>query len=305
MYIVNSEKPYTYEKMQQDLKLLCSEYPFLKPFSLGSSVCGKSLSCILWGDGERRIFLNGAHHGMEWITSLLLMYILEEFSRHYAAQTSLGNVQFKKLFHEITLAACPMVNPDGVELAVCGLGENLPPVVKTRLKSYNGGSSDFSKWQANINGVDLNHNYNAAFEKGVFYQQRLGIYGPGPTRYSGSFPESEPESRAVADFTRSFHPEIAVAYHTQGETIYYDFESQSTERGRRMAAAMAEISGYELDQTEGIASCSGYKDWVINEFNIPAFTIEAGLGENPLPLSQFDKIYRDNMNMLLYLVRAL
>ena len=164
--------------------------------------------------------------------------------------------------------------------------------------------TDFSKWQANINGVDLNHNYDASFEKGVFYQHKLGIFGPGPTRYSGPHPESEPESKAVAEFTRSFRPHIAVAYHTQGEIIYFDFESQSTERGRDMAKAMAEISGYELDQTEGMASYSGYKDWVINEFHIPAFTVEAGLGENPLPLSQFGKIYRDNLNMLLYLVKA-
>ncbi|MGN1059780.1 MAG: M14 family metallocarboxypeptidase [Clostridia bacterium] len=304
MYIVNAEKAYTYEAMQQDLAALCSEYTFLKSFSLGQSVRGRALTAISWGTGEKRLFLNGAHHGMEWITSLLLMRLLEEFCRQYRGRTSIGSVQFGTLFQEVTLVFCPMVNPDGVGLAINGLTEDLPVITKTRLKSYNGGSTDFSKWQANLNGVDLNHNYDAAFEKGVFYQHKLGIYGPGPTRYSGPAPESEPESHAVADFTRAFLPDIAVAYHTQGEIIYYDFESKATERGRQMAAAMAEISGYELDQTEGMASYSGYKDWVINEFYLPAFTIEAGLGENPLPLNQFDKIYHDNLNMLLYLVRA-
>lgn len=29
------------------------------------------------------------------------------------------------------------------------------------------------------------------------------------------------------------------------------------------------------------------------------FTIEAGIGENPLPISQFNQIYRDNINILL------
>ena len=67
---------------------------------------------------------------------------------------------------------------------------------------------------------------------------------------------------------------------------------------------MSDISGYTLDQTEGMASCSGYKDWVIGELYVPAFTIEVGLGENPLPLSQFDKIYKDNLPMLLYLMNA-
>ncbi len=304
MRIVQAEEAYTYDKMKEDADNLCREYSFLQPFSLGRSVDGRDLLAIRWGTGEKRIFLNGSHHGMEWITSLLLMYLLEEFSYQYTNRTSIGNIYFPDLFSEISIVFCPMVNPDGVELSVHGLWEELPPITKTRLKAWNGHDSDFTHWQANLNGVDLNHNYDAAFEKGVFYQHKLGIFGPGPTRFSGPHPESEPESKAVADFTRHFRPHIAVAYHTQGEVIYFDFESQSTKRGHEMATAMAEISGYELDKTEGMASYSGYKDWVINAFHIPAFTVEAGLGENPLPLSQIDKIYQENLNMLLYLVRA-
>ncbi|MBR5236657.1 MAG: M14 family metallocarboxypeptidase [Clostridia bacterium] len=304
MYIVHLDKPYTYDVLQEDLKNLCREYSFLESFSLGRSVCGRSLWALRWGTGEKRIFLNGAHHGMEWITSMLLMRIMEEFCRQYRDGTAIGNVQFQKLYESIHLVVCPMVNPDGVSLSVNGLASDLPPITKTRLKSYNGDSTDFSKWQANINGVDLNHNYDADFEKGVFHQHRLGIYSPGPTRYSGTAPESEPESRAIADFTRQFKPHLAVAYHTQGEVIYYDFNGMTTARGKEMAEAMAQISGYELDQTEGMASFSGYKDWVIQKMQIPAFTIEAGLGENPLPISQFDKIFFDNLPMLMYLVSA-
>ena len=170
MHIVNFETAYTYERLCRDSSLLCKEYPFLRPFSLGHSVSGRRLSAISWGEGEKRLFLNGAHHGMEWITSLLLMYLLEDFSHHYVNGTSLGNVDFRSLFHEVTMVFCPMVNPDGVELAINGLTEDLPPITKTRLKEYNGGSLDFSKWQANLNGVDLNHNYDASFRKGVFHQ---------------------------------------------------------------------------------------------------------------------------------------
>lgn len=304
MFTINAERPYTYDTLCEDVKRLAGTYGFLEVFSLGSSVAGRSLFALRWGKGAKRIFLNGAHHGMEWITSLLLMQILAEFSHHYAENTAIGTIHFRPLYDEISLVACPMVNPDGVHLAVNGLTDDLPPITRTRLKAYNGDSTDFSKWQANLNGVDLNHNYDAGFEKGLFMQHKLGIYSPGPTRYSGTTPESEPESKAMADYTRLFRPHIAVAYHTQGEQIYYDFESKATERGKKAAAAMAEISGYTLDTTDGMASYSGYKDWVIENFYIPAFTIEAGLGENPLPLSQFDKIYRDNLKMLLYLVKC-
>ncbi|MBR6728982.1 MAG: M14 family metallocarboxypeptidase, partial [Clostridia bacterium] len=276
---------------------------FLKIFSIGKSILGKELFCISWGKGEKRIFLNGAHHAMEWITSLLLLRMMEEFSFGYKNDVSFGSASFQKLFHEITLVMCPMVNPDGVNLEINGLTDDLPPLTKTRLMDYNGGSKSFAKWQANIRGVDLNHNYDAGFYKGVFMQQKLGIYGPAPTRYSGTEPESEPEVQAICRFTRSFLPHIAVAYHTQGKQIYYDFEAKATEKARQMVKQLAEISGYQPDTTDGMASYSGYKDWVINEFYIPAFTIEAGLGENPLPLSQFDAIYDDNLKMLLHLVQ--
>ena len=61
---------------------------------------------------------------------------------------------------------------------------------------------------------------------------------------------------------------------------------------------MSEISGYELVLADGLTDCTGYKDWVIEKFNIPAYTIEVGKGENPLPLSQFEKIFDDNKKMI-------
>ena len=44
---------------------------------------------------------------------------------------------------------------------------------------------------------------------------------------------------------------------------------------------------------------AGYKDWFIKHFRRPGYTIEAGSGENPLPLSQFPEIYRDNLGILV------
>jgi g-D-glutamyl-meso-diaminopimelate peptidase len=57
---------------------------------------------------------------------------------------------------------------------------------------------------------------------------------------------------------------------------------------------MAEASGYALAQPEYASSFAGYKDWFIQEFRRPGYTIEVGQGENPLPLEQFPEIYRDN-----------
>lgn len=44
---------------------------------------------------------------------------------------------------------------------------------------------------------------------------------------------------------------------------------------------------------------AGYKDWFVQTYDRPGYTIEAGLGTNPLPISQFSEIYRDNIGILV------
>ena len=60
----------------------------------------------------------------------------------------------------------------------------------------------------------------------------------------------------------------------------------------------AELSGYQLEDTPFISGFAGYKDWFIQEYNRPGYTIEVGLGTNPLPLNQFPEIYRKNIGIL-------
>ena len=117
---------------------------------------------------------------------------------------------------------------------------------------------------------------------------------PGPRDFVGSYPLSEPESRAMVNITNQNGYQLTLSYHTQGEVIFWKYDDleppRSFEIGRRLAA----VSGYALEETPPESANAGYKDWFILNFNKPGYTIEAGLGINPLPLSQFETIYRDN-----------
>jgi g-D-glutamyl-meso-diaminopimelate peptidase len=64
-----------------------------------------------------------------------------------------------------------------------------------------------------------------------------------------------------------------------------------------IAAEFERVSGYRAVQF--IDSFAGYKDWFIQEFRKPGFTIELGSGINPLPLSQFDEIYEEVLGVFL------
>lgn len=66
-----------------------------------------------------------------------------------------------------------------------------------------------------------------------------------------------------------------------------------------IGSRFAKSSGYTLADTPYNSSFAGFKDWFIQDFNKPGYTIEAGIGENPLPISQFDEIYRDNLGILI------
>lgn len=296
--VVDTNIDYTYEIMERDIQGLKARYPFLEVGVAGQSVLGKNLYYIKLGNGPNEVFYNAAHHALEWITSPLLMKFIENFSKAYVGRYNIGGYSPRNIWNQSTIYIMPMVNPDGVDLVLNGLQRDNP--YYDRLIEWNNGSTDFSQnWQANIRGVDLNHNYNAAWQLSKEAGEQLGITGPGPTRYPGAYPESEPESKAVADFTRSHNFTLVLAYHTQGEVIFWTFMGLQPPESRTIGELFEQVSGYPLQEIYGIASYAGYKDWFIQEYRRPGYTIEAGKGKNPLPISQFDKIYNDNIELLL------
>jgi len=89
-----------------------------------------------------------------------------------------------------------------------------------------------------------------------------------------------------------------LTYHTQGEVIYWQFLDYNPPNSRKIGETLSRVSGYSLEETPYASSFAGFKDWFIQNFNRPGYTIEAGLGTNPLPTSQFNTIYSDNIGIL-------
>lgn len=126
-----------------------------------------------------------------------------------------------------------------------------------------------------------------------------GIHGPAPRDFVGYGPLTEPEALAIYNFTLIHDFNLILAYHTQGEVIYWKYNNYLPENSEEIGKKFANASGYTLDITPPESSFAGYKDWFIQEYNRPGYTIEAGLGKNPLPISQFNKINNDNIGILV------
>ncbi len=267
---------YGYENLKRDLSVLAKNKN-IRVGTAGKSVEGRELYTITMGTGDYKLFINGAHHGMEWITSAMLMRFCKEFSDCYHKKLPFSGYDTEKLWERCTICVLPMVNPDGIQKGI-----ETPGIF----------------WQANANGVDLNHNYDAGWSECKKMEIAEGITKPGPTRYGGEAPESEPETKAMVSFSRQEQFDLAICYHTQGEEIYYQYGENHPRRSSTLAKAFASVSGYKLASPPKIASHGGYKDWFIQEFQKPGFTIEAGLGHNPLPFSQLEEIYQKNKPLL-------
>ncbi|MBC8536539.1 M14 family metallopeptidase [Feifania hominis] len=296
--IVNSKAPLDPRRMGRMIDRLCTRYGSLSRFSIGRSLFGREIEALRFGRGEKEVLYVGAHHGMEWITSLVLLKFCEDLAKYHAAGRTLKNCDLAYLYDTKSILVVPMLNPDGVELQLNGPAEDL--ILRERLLRMNGDSADFSHWQANGRGVDLNHNYDALWREGKEHIARAdGILGGGPTKYSGEFPESEPETRALCDFIRMRDIQLLLCLHSQGEEIYYEFGDDTPKKSRALAEVFARLTGYRAMRTEGSASFSGCKDWFIREFGRPGFTIEVGRGENPLPVKDMNAIYRKLLELLL------
>lgn len=262
-----------------------AESPMFKTEIIGKTVMNRNIYLITAGKGKKRLFLSGAFHGMEDITAEFLIRFAKKLLQLYKEKSE----AVLKILDDISIYIVPMVNPDGVSISLNEVRQE--DTFYNFLISANNVSNDFTKWQANANGVDINHNFDADWHLSREFEKEYGIFGPSPTRYAGKAPESEAESRALVSLTREKEFDMVIAFHSQGEEIYYSFGENTPPDSAKLAKEFEKASGYKAMIPKGISSFGGYKDWFINEFRRPGFTIEVGIGENPLPPQQLDEIY--------------
>ena len=276
-----SQPPF-YSDYVKKLCRLKQRYPFLKLFEAGRSIQGRKIHALFLGNCCRPVVYAAAFHAQEWLTELLVLRFLEELC------------ELKKSRNEICRALSvrgavfvPLVNPDGVELALSG-GKSASSL-KGFTDKISGG--DYTSWQANARGVDINHNFDAGHALLRKMETAAGITGPAPRQFGGLSPHSEPETKTLVHLCRRFEPSRVYAFHSQGEEIFYRYGSRLPAGSAAIARLLADTSGYTLPVQSGLASHGGFKDWFIKEMGRPGFTIEIGRGKNPLPINELSPIF--------------
>ena len=298
--IVKTDVPMTSALNEQTIKQLAETYPFIQAEKLTDTAFGRPVWALTMGDGNRHVLYTAAHHANEWITAPILLKFAEDVAEAYRTGGEISGVNAEKLLETTMIHLVPMVNPDGVDLVTGAIAPGTPEYDRARRIAGEFPDIPFPDgWKANLLGVDLNLQYPAGWMIAREIKFAEGFDRPAPRDYVGRAPLNQKESRALADYTEDVDPDLVLAYHTQGKAIYWQFRDYEVPGARPLAEEFARLSGYELADVPYESSFAGYKDWFIQNFRRPGFTIEAGLGQNPLPIKQFEEIYRENLPILV------
>lgn len=300
MPIVTTDIPITSQRNLELIQQITDTYPFVRSQIIGTTAFGRPIPALVMGTGPRKVLYTASHHANEWITSYILLKFAEELAAAIGSGGRVYGVPAKNIAAAATIYLVPLVDPDGVDLVTgaiapgsleyaiaAGLADNYPAI-----PFPNG-------WKANLLGVDLNLQYPAGWQQARQIKFAQGFTRPGPRDFVGRAPLTQLEARALAEFTETVDPDLVLAYHSQGKEIYWQFGNFYVPGARELGEDFARTSGYTLADVPEASAYAGYKDWFIQKFRRPGYTIEVGEGENPLPLTQFEQIYRDNLGILV------
>lgn len=240
--------------------------------SIGKSVLGRDIFAFVKGENPKyKILIHGGIHAREYITSKLVC----ELAKNYDGEAEIWFV--------------PIVNPDGVMLCLNGL-ESVPYYRHNELMIMNKGSKDFSMWKSNIEGVDLNVNFDALWGTG-----EQNIEYPSSENYIGPYPFSEPETVALKNITNMNDFILTISYHCKGQEIYWGFDDEY--RFKKEAKQFSNLLKYPLKKS--LKSAGGYKDWYVSNVNGLGLTIEVGDDKYSHPLDDdvFEEIYQRNKHI--------
>ncbi|GAB4073627.1 hypothetical protein GCM10028778_11300 [Barrientosiimonas marina] len=290
-FIITDCDHYTSAKLERDIQKLMAVYPFMRSQSAGSTVMGKTIPELGIGTGETHVHLNGSFHANEWITTAVIMRFLNEYLLALTNQLPIRGMNLHAYFLQTHLSVVPMVNLDGVDLVIEGV--EAAGAYQTEVLTLNNQSNDFANWKANITGVDLNNQYPACWDT----EAKRKPDSPQPRDYPGSHPLTEPEALAMQALTAKRDFKRVTALHTQGKEIYWGFADLEPSDAKAIAREYCRVSGYR--PVQNLDSYAGFKDWFIQEFRRPGYTVELGAGVNPLSFEQFESIYQEALGIML------
>lgn len=206
-----------------------ARYPYLQVGTIGRSVMGTPLWSLQLGNGPVEVGYNASFHANESITTPVLLKFVEQLLETYADERMYEELYPERLFEEYSLYLVPLVNPDGVDLVNGLLTEGFYYRRAVRIASGFPGYSVSGWLESKYPGCGSESAVSAGWDMAKKIKFEQGYNRPAPRDYVGQTPLSVPESTAMFDFTRNRDFSLILAYHTQGEVIYWKYLDEEPE----------------------------------------------------------------------------
>lgn len=300
--VTTDHQKYSYKEMVDDLKLLQKAYPECVSFEMkGKTYQGRDIPIVYLGNkkASKKIMITAAIHAREYMTTLVVMSMLEYYAKSYNTESYDGE-KYSDLFSDVCLVIMPMVNPDGVEIAQNGVKGAITKDVKDWVAAQITEGQKADQIKSNARGIDLNRNFSYGFGKDP---RRVGK--KGFDHYNGTEAYSENETRLLKTVAEMHKYEFFLNYHTSGNLLYHGSDpslKKENLNSEKLALFIQKVTGY-VPHKESRAYGS-WADEVEHRFHCASVTIEMG-SKNPVPLSEYNGIYKRNKLLWAKLLKAI
>ncbi len=258
-------------------------------------------------EDEPKIYIFGAHHARELISTEVAMGVLNNLLENYNSDPTILNI-----LNNAEIWFVPIVNPNGHEVA----NNSLDVWWRKNLRDNNDNQS-LNIGNYSIDGVDLNRNY--AWE--------WGLVGASDNfedeTYHGPNPISEPELVALDSLMAANRFALGISYHSYSELVLYPFGyalnvlSPDDAAMGQLATDMANtITGqngghYTPQPSYALYPCMGsLDDYSYGKYSTFCYTIElatqfipngnqvAGIVENNIQASEilFNRLFKSTLS---------
>ena len=261
----------------------------ISSFSIGKSAEGRDIMGIRLGRGDTEIIMTGSTHACEYFTSDYLMYVIDRYAVGYFEDERVGDVSYRDILDKVTFLIIPMVNPDGVNIALHGPDAAKDP---DKIKSMTLADGGYDEWKSNANGVDINRNFPYNWNPEYASEDK-----PASKYYPGPYPASEPETQAVMAFFEKTDYALHIDFHIHGEVIFWkdNGEFRRQDLLEPLIEELYKVTGYEDAGEIDVEEFGGFlENYACNTFHKPGFTLELATNV-PYDASGFDSAVNDGV----------
>ena len=259
---------FDYNTNKQIIEDLIKDYPFLNVQLIGRTSTGRGIFSLSVGNNKNNAIYIGSVRGSDGLSGLILLLFIERLCQSIKHNHTLASVNIRKALSLAGVTVIPCLNPDGREIFLHGAQG--AGAMKSYVSSFYNTEKPF--WDANALGVDINRNF-------LFSQDgNETVYTPSPSRFRGSFPESEAETRALTRLCRLKPFRQCIELHNGEKELLFKSRENEPAESQMMAKILSCSCSVTLCSDKSIRP-PGIMDWFIKEFQRPAFSL--GLNGEP------------------------